>query len=311
MGFCFLVPLLGRGCLEQAVSHLEALIEQRCPSEHDYCWGYPFHWETCFGTWRSGTPLITSTPYGYEAFEAAYELTGAEVALQIMRSIGSFAYARIPSCQVGSGGRASAYSPFDRRRVVNASAYRGFLLSHSGLRFGCPEWVEEARQTLAFVLSCQRADGSWLYAMDGRDAFVDNFHTCFGIKNLYKAWLVLRDDGLLRAVLSGYSFYKTSLLDDHGLPRPFAETQRLNLTRRELYDYAEGINLAALLIDIDPDAEQILHTLCRDLLDNWVLPDGRFLTRRMIARRNTVPYHRWAQAQTFRALAYVASLAKD
>ena len=104
---------------------------------------------------------------------------------------------------------------------------------------------------LAFVLWSQQPDGSWLYAMDGKDAFVDNFHTCFVLKNLFKAWRVLGDEELHAAIDKGYGFYKSHLLDERGLPVPFARTQRLTLQRRELYDFAEGINLGLLLADVD------------------------------------------------------------
>jgi hypothetical protein len=177
------------------------------------------------------------------------------------------------------------------------------LLAAAGTRFDRPEWLTEGQATLAFVLRSQRLDGSWLYAMDGKDAFVDNIHTCFVIKNLFKAWRLLGDDGLRAAVTRGYDFYKSFLLDDDGLPVPFARSQRPTLQRRELYDYAEGINLGLLLSAEDKDAPVITGMLLADVLDRWVLPDGRFVSRETRFGRDTVPYLRWGQAQMFRALA--------
>ena len=224
-----------------------------------------------------------------------------------MESIGRFVFARIPAVEMSPGVKASAYSPIDARRVVNASAYRGFLLAVAGTRFEHPEWVWEARAMLAFVLESQREDGSWLYAMDGKDKFVDNFHTCFVLKNLVKADRVLQDSAIRDAITRGYAFYKAFLLDSVGLPRPFARTQRPTLLRRDLYDYAEGINLALLLRDDDADARSIAGRLVGDLLADWVMPDGHFVTRQTVFGRNTVPYHRWAQAQMFHALIRFAS----
>lgn len=302
MGFCGLAQMEGPTWIRRALPFFEALVEQSCPGEEDYCWGYPFDWETCYGTWPAGTPLITSTPYGYEAFEAAYEATGAAESLSIMESAGRFAFTRISAVEVASGVKAATYSPIDARRVVNASAYRGFLLAAAGTRFEHPDWVAEARAVLAFVLRCQQADGSWLYALDGKDRFIDNFHTCFVLKNLVKAGRLLHDTGLREAIDRGYAFYKSFLLDADGLPVPFARAQRPTLQRRDLYDYAEGINLAVLLDGEDPDARTIAGHLVKDLLANWVMPDGRFVTKRTVFGRNIVPYHRWAQAQAFHAL---------
>jgi len=308
MGMCELARRGDYAWLRRAVPFLEALVGERCPAEAEYCWGYPFDWVTCFGTWPSGTPLITSTPYGYEAFEAAYELTGSAECLSIMESVGRFAFTRIPAAEVMPGVKASAYTPIDDRRVVNASAYRGFLLAAAGTRFGHDEWVHEARASVAFVLRSQRSDGSWIYAMDGKDAFVDNVHTCFVLKNLVKFQQVVVDDAVADAVAHGYAYYKASLLDDTHLPVPFAKAQRATLHVRDLYDYAEGINLALLLRNADPDARLIADALVGDLLQHWVLNDGRFVSRQMLVGRNTVPYLRWGQAQTFRALACYSSI---
>jgi len=110
---------------------------------------------------------------------------------------------------------------------------------------------------------------------------------------------------LREAVARGYAYYKSHLLDDRGLPIPFASSVRPTLQRRELYDYAEGINLGLLLADVDRDASAITVRLLEDVLGRWVMPDGHFVTAETICGRNTVPYHRWAQAQMFRALACV------
>jgi hypothetical protein len=53
---------------------------------------------------------------------------------------------------------------------------------------------------------------------------------------------------------------------------------------------------------IVPAGRDVLERLTGDLLDRWQLPDGHFVTRELVVGRNTVPYHRWAQSQAFRAL---------
>lgn len=290
---------------------LAFLLAERCPGIEEYCWGYPFDWETCFGTFKAGTPLITTIPYVYDAFEMAYRAGCNSAYLDVMESVGRFGFASLPDTETRHGARASAYTPADARRVVNASAYRSWLLANAGVRFGREEWIEKALSYAAFVLDVQRGDGSWLYAVDGKDAFIDNFHTCLVIKNLVKTARKLPDRpesrNLLLAASKGYEFYKRRLLDDGGQPVPFAKTQRLSLVRRELYDYAEGINLATLMKGLDVGAERVQRQLVETLLEEWQLPDGHFVTRRTVLGRNRVPYHRWAQSQTFHALCRLLS----
>ena len=289
----------------RAQAHLDGLRRSRSRGFDDWCWGFPFAWETVTGTWEEGRPLITQTPYGYEAFAACGDLVPDDEREAVLRSIGRFAFERIPSRELEPGVAVASYSPFDARRVVNANAYRAALLLDAGRRFEQPAWTEEGERNLAFVLRCQRDDGSWLYAVDGLDPFVDNFHTCFVLKNLLKAWRITRREELLSAVLSGYGYYKRALLDDGLLPVPFALEQRVTLHRRDLYDFAEGIGLALLLRDLDDDAPAVLDSLTTALVRDWQLPDGHFVTRMTRLGRSTVPYHRWAQAQAFHALVRV------
>jgi hypothetical protein len=285
---------------EHFLAELEA---SRCHGYGEWCWGYPFDWQTTVGLFEAGRPLLTTIPYCYEAFEAGYEASDQGGYLVIMESAARFVHERIPAPEVRPGVRASAYTPLDERRVVNASAYRGALLLSAGKRFEQEGWIADAKACIAFVLDSQREDGSWLYALDRFDAFVDNFHTCFVLKNLFKAWALTGDDDMKEALDRGYRYYRDELLDEKGQPRPFARTQRLVLHRHDLYDYAEGIYLAQLLRGAIPEAEAVLERLVEGLLDGWTLPDGHFVTRKLVVGENRVPYHRWAQAQTFHALA--------
>jgi len=188
-----------------------------------------------------------------------------------MESVGRSTFERIAGVEVAPGVKASTYTPSDDRSVVNASAYRGYLLVSAGTRFGNLDWLAEGRATVAYAVRSQRNDGSWLNALDGKDAFVDNFHACVALKSLVKVQRLLGDETLTPLIARGYEFYKSRLLDAGGLPVVFARRQRVTLQRRDLYGYAEGLNLAGLLQAADSDAASIADALVRDLLDHWVL----------------------------------------
>jgi hypothetical protein len=283
---------------------LDGLEDSRCEGFDEFCWGYPFDWESRSGAIVAGTPLMTTVPYAYEAFELGYEATDRPQYLRIMASIAAFAFDRIPITEFENGSAAAGYTPFHPTTVVNASCYRGFLLAAAGSRFGRGEWTRAAERNIAFVLATQRPDGSWPYATMKGDEFVDNFHTCLVLKNLFKFWRLTDRADVLDAVRQGYSFYHRRLLDERLEPVPFAVKPRLTLHVRDVYDYAEGLSLAVLLRDVEPDAPDVLHGMLRALVNDWVLRDGHFVTRRLLVGRNTIPYHRWAQSQVFHALAY-------
>src|SRR6266446_7527759 len=69
MGFAFLYQATGDfSQLENSIHFLTELKESRCPKFKEYCWGYPSDWVTRDGVLKEQTPLITTTPYAYEAF---------------------------------------------------------------------------------------------------------------------------------------------------------------------------------------------------------------------------------------------------
>src|SRR5437660_9181563 len=75
MGFAFLYELTSdRRHLRRAIHFLDELTASRCARFKEYCWGYPFDWVTRNGAIKEGTPLITTTPYCYEAFVHVYQL---------------------------------------------------------------------------------------------------------------------------------------------------------------------------------------------------------------------------------------------
>src|SRR5882724_137694 len=60
--------------LQRAMHFLDELVASRCSGFEEYCWGYPFDWVTRNGVIKEQTPLITTTPYVYEAFLQVYEI---------------------------------------------------------------------------------------------------------------------------------------------------------------------------------------------------------------------------------------------
>jgi len=66
----------GSSYYDRAVHFLKVLESSRCPGSRHHGWGYPFDWVTRTGVMTSQTPLITSTPYVYEAFSAVHRIDG-------------------------------------------------------------------------------------------------------------------------------------------------------------------------------------------------------------------------------------------
>ena len=165
MGFALRFRLTGNeNDYRRAVHFLEVLLKTRCQGYTGYSWGYPFDWETVGGTVKQGTPLITSLPYVYEAFSHVYQIDRQERWLEAMRLIAEHALHDYQDFETAPGAATCAYgpSPKDRGGVVNASAYRAFLLTKAAIDLKDPRYKSPADRNLRFVIDCQQPDGSWL-----------------------------------------------------------------------------------------------------------------------------------------------------
>ena len=306
MGFAALSQtLVDKKYYQRAVHFLEVLEATRCPDQKHYAWGYPFDWVWMGGTIKEGTPLITTEPYVYEAFLQVYEIDKDQKWRQIMQSIAQHASQDYYDTQTSALASSSSYTPASEPSsggVVNASAYRAFLLTKAALDFSEEKYRRQGERNMHFVLESQNADGSWFYAMDGTRSFVDHFHTCFVMKALAKIERLTGSPHCTAAIERGVKYYVEHLFDEAGLPKPFSKAPRLTIYRRELYDYAECINIATLLKGRFPELDKRLETVLNDIMTRWQRPDGSFRSRHLLFGWDNVPMHRWAQAQLFRSL---------
>jgi hypothetical protein len=307
MGFAFLAEATAdANHHDRAVRFLGVLERTRCPGYDHFCWGYPFDWVTRNGVIRAGTPLITTTPYAYEAFAAVHRLDGRARWRDVMASIAEHAARDIADRHVADDAAAAAYHPLDERcDVVNASAYRACLLMTAARDLERDDLRCLAERNLAFVLSAQRPDGSWPYAVDGVRDFVDHYHTCFVLKALAKIERLDGGERCTQAIERGLAYYVRHLFDGQGLPVPFARAPRLTVYRRELYDYAECINLGVLLRGRSAELDDRTNRALADIVARWRKPDGSFRSRQLQLGWDELPMHRWAQSQLFRSLCFL------
>jgi len=305
MGYAFLHEVTRDPAhLQKAEHFLDALVQTRCPGFKEFAWGYPFDWITRNGVIPAGTPLITTTPYVFEAFVQVQALQPEAGRAQIIESIVRhvrYDYQDFPTSATASS---CSYTPRDEGGVVNASAYRAFTLARASQWLGDPALLEIAGRNLNFVLENQNPDGSWPYAKDGVRDFVDHFHTCFVMKALAKIHQVTGDRRIVDALARGLNYYQQNLFGADGMPRPFSKAPRLTVYQCELYDCAECINLCLLLRKEFPQLERCLETVVMGILEHWVKPDGSFRSRKLKFGWDNVPMHRWAQSQMFRSLAF-------
>ena len=153
MGFAFLAQVFDQTeYYDRAVHFLEILKNTRCPGYTNYCWGYPFNWETIRGTIREGTPLITTVPYVYEAFREVWRIDNKDEWLRIMKSIAMHAVEDYHDFETSASASTCSYTPDPKQSVgvINANAYRAFLLTRAAEDFSDERFRKVAQRNLEF-----------------------------------------------------------------------------------------------------------------------------------------------------------------
>jgi len=269
-----------------------------------YAWGYSFGWQTPSGFWEAGIPMITITPYAFWAFRKHFELTSNSESKKIALSIADFALKDLNEIEMPNGTICASYSPISEDIVINANTYRAATLLGAYELSGNKDYKTAAEQNIKFVLSYQGKEGEWFYEAKGpNDNFIDNFHTCFVLRNLYRCYQVNKDEKVLDAIKYGYSYYRKNMFYKNGRPKHFTKAKYAKMRKYEMYDYAEGITLGILLKDEIPEAFEKAKWLADDLINNFQTKKGHFITRVTSLRTiHKVPYLRWPQAQLFYAL---------
>lgn len=306
LGFLNLYELTNDSAyLVEAESLAASLINLNVPGYSGNCWGYPFDWQNNRGLWKKGTPFITVTPYAFEAFLALYDVTGKNQYLEIALSAARFALNDLRVTWQDGEAAATSYSPLDDTRIVNANAYRAFMLTEAHARSGNEDFLKAAGRNIAFILKAQKENGAWLYAEGNpKDAFIDHFHTCFVLKNLYKINRHLRRDDIGKAIERGIAYYNEALFAEDGLPRPYAAGKKAGIVKIEMYDMAEAISLGVLMRDRFSENYKRSVSLAKKLKD-YQHRKGFFATRVYSWGPQFMPYIRWPQAQLFYALTQV------
>ena len=270
-----------------------------------YAWGYTFGWQQSKGKfWKAGIPMITITPYAFWAFKKHYDLTNNEESKKIALSIADFALNDLNEITMPNGTTCASYSPVSEDIVINANTYRAAVLMGAYQLSGNNNYKTIAEKNIEFVLSYQGNDGEWYYEAKGsNDNFIDNFHTCFVLRNLYRCYIVSKDEKILLAIKKGYQYYRTNLFYNNGRPKHFSKAKYAKLRKYEMYDYAEGITLGILLKNEFDEAYEKSLDLAEDLINNFQTKRGHFITRvTSLGTVHKVPYLRWPQAQLFYAL---------
>jgi hypothetical protein len=286
---------------EAARALMKDLLAARLEGYSGAAWGYNFDWQGRAFFAPRGTPTIVPTAFAARALVEAARAFDDESYLRTARSVCEFILRDLHRTEETGAEVCWSYSPLDRTRVFNASLLAAETLAHVGALTRESELSEWAIKGARYVVSRQRADGSWAYGAEGFQSWADNFHTAFVLTSLSRIMAHSSEarEEFASALKRGYEFWRGTFFLADGWPRYYHD---------KLYPadaHSAGAGIVALLEMQDLDggaldwANRVAHWTIKNLSD----PRGFFYYQRRRFYKVRIPYMRWSQAWMAYALA--------
>ena len=274
---------------------VERLAELRSPGISGSGWGYDFPWQNRWQCLPRYTPTIVNSAFIGHALLDWYEASGNEKARDLARSIPEFMRRDLNRMEE-DGVFCFSYTPLDRNFVHNASMIGASLIARVGLLTGDDAAVNAAKNSLAYSMKYQRADGSWPYAETEYQSWIDSFHTGFNLEAL--RWFIklgVAEPEYIQAYKRGVKFYADNFFLPDGTPKYYHDREYLV----DIHAPAEAVSFFAEEEGYEELAARELEYLLTHMRDP---KNGLFYFRRKGKKIIAIPYMRWSQAWAFRAL---------
>lgn len=264
-------------------------------------WGYNFDWQGRAFFAPRGTPTVVPTAFATRALIEAARALEDESYLKIARSVCEFILNDLNRSDESEREVCFSYSPLDTTRVFNASLLAGEVLASVGALTKEDELKSWALRAARYVVSRQRADGSWAYGAADFQTWADNFHTAFiltSLARIMEACTQARAE-FSTALKRGYDFWRTSFFLAGGWPKYYHH----HSYPADAHTAGASIVALAQLRELDADALPFAEKIAAWSLYNLRDHRGFFYYQRRRFGIVRTPYMRWTQAWMLYALA--------
>jgi hypothetical protein len=281
--------------LDFAKKHIDWLIRNRAIYKNGFGWGIGFYWNISKDiVFTKNTPLSTHTPYGLEAIYELYKITKDKRYLKYINEIFDFFENDINILYNKNNSLAISYGPFGNFIVNNATSYA--LFSYSIFYNIIPQQKEYIKNKIIkfynFLKYTQRTDASWLYAPFEKNSFIDCFHSAIIVKNIIKTKKNIDFDleNSNEIINNAYAYIKKSFfIEKKQLFKRFSLSNKPGITKFDLYDNAEMLNLAILMNDYE-----LVKILKKSINDKFIKNDNVYSVIDLFNIKRNKNTLRWA-----------------
>jgi hypothetical protein len=280
-----------RDRIQYLLDMLEKLRSNGCSG---HAWGYNFDWQSRTFFRPKVVPTIVNTSFIGHALLDCYESTGLQRALDMAVPIKEFLLNDLHRTWQGDT-FCFSYTPVDTDVVHNANMLGASILVRLFQFCNEPACKDMALSSLAYSMRRQNDDGSWYYAENENQKWIDSFHTGFNLQALR----YFLEEGIGQeyeeAYQAGVKYYAGNFFLTDGTPKYFHD-------RVYPIDIHAPAQALCFFSGMGEDYRELTERILGWTLTNMASPKGHFYFRRTKYSTNRISYMRWAQAWMFHAL---------
>lgn len=286
--------------LQEARGLLDLLETLHSPGDWGgICWGYHYPWQDPGFFAPTNTPNAVVTSFVCEAFIDAWEVTGEDRYLEVVRSAIGFFLKDLTVLKSSDEEMCLGYMPVPMSmRVMDVSILVGTVIAAVAHQDHNDSLKQTAQRLVRYVVRQQTDYAAWYYTDPPSDSHIthDNYHTGFILDALERymqrsgnrEWQAHYDRGL--------QFYADNHFNTDGAPRWMHDTD----FPHDIHGAAQGILTFSRHRDRYPGlADRVIQWS----LDNMYHPDGRFYYQQGRYWTTRFTLLRWCNGWMARSLA--------
>ena len=280
---------------KQVHSFLSGLLSMKLAGYSGACWGYNFDWQNRNFFAPRDTPTIVPTAFAARALiEAGQDLQ------DILRSVCDFILKDLPRTIDNESELCFSYAPNSDTRIFNASLLAAEVLASVAKLTDAHHLFEPAERATRYVVNNQRPDGSWLYGMNPKQSWIDNFHTAYVLFSLKRIIEVSPFGSQFQPALErGYEYWKNNFFLAEGWPKYYHDDPY----PADAHAAASAIVTFVECAELDKNALNLARNVAAWTIQNLRDSRGFFYYQRRRFYTVRKPYMRWTQAWMLYALA--------
>jgi hypothetical protein len=289
----------GEGYKVKAENCLNWLLEHKSPKFESLSWGNHFDFSSRSGRYSKDEPILVWTALIGQAFLDAFELLGDRRYFEAAKSVCDWILA-LPREKTDSG-TCISYLSFKQSSIHNSNMLGAAMLARTAKHTNDEEARKVAREAMEYSCTRQLAKGGWYYGEAPMHHWIDNFHTGYNLDSL-KCYIESNaDKSFERNLLLGFEYFKNNFFGENGRPK-YYQNRTYPVDSQCV---SQSIETLANFSDVDAASLKLALKVSEWTIENMQDEKGYFYYRQYPFMKARTPMLHWAQATTYKALAFL------